>query len=305
MADNFSPRYQLRVKQRRRVVKFAEDYGFRAAARHFGLARRTVRTWCRRWKADGDEGLVPHYPARRQRRVSEGIVELARVARTEYRWGATRMRIWLERVHQIRVNAKTIQRVFCDLGLPVLTKTPKRRPKQLKLFEKQAPGDSVQVDVKVIQVKRERVFQYTALDDCTRLRVLRLYRRQNQYSSLHFFEEVRRVLPFTIKKLKCDNGSEFPIAFKLAVEAAGIKQRYIKPRRPQQNGKVERSHRIDGEEFWDHHDFETVAAAESALRPGSGITTKRFSMALHGRTPIEKLRALPDVNIPQTQLNVQ
>lgn len=307
MADNISPRYQLRVKQRRRVVEFAEDYGFRAAARHFGLARRTVRTWCRRWKADGDEGLVPRYPARRQGRVSEGIVELARVARTEYRWGATRTRIWLERVHQIRVNAKTIQRVFCDLGVPVLTKMPRRRPKQLKLFEKEAPGDSVQVDVKVVQVKRERVFQCTALDDCTRLRVLRLYRRQNQHSSLHFLEEVRRVWPFPIKKLQCDNGSEFPIAFKLAVEAAGIKHRYIKPRRPQQNGKVERSHRIDGEEFWSRHDFETVAAAESAL-PGweRQYNYERFSMALHGRTPIEKLRAvLPDVNIPQTQLNVQ
>jgi hypothetical protein len=44
MTDNISPRYPLRVKQRRRVVEFAEDYGFRAAARHFGLARRTVRT---------------------------------------------------------------------------------------------------------------------------------------------------------------------------------------------------------------------------------------------------------------------
>jgi transposase len=307
MTDNISQRYQLRVKQRRRVVEFAEDYGFRAAARHFGLARRTVRTWCRRWKADGDQGLVPRYPARRRRRVSEGIVELARVARTEYRWGATRTRIWLERVHQIRVNAKTIQRVFCDLGLPALTKTPKRKPKQLKLFEKEAPGDSVQVDVKVIQVKRERVFQYTALDDCTRLRVLRLYRRQNQHSSLHFLEEVRRALPFPIKKLQCDNGSEFPIAFKLAVEAAGIKHRYIKPRRPQQNGKVERSHRIDGEEFWDRHDFETVAAAELSLAGWERqYNHDRFSMALRGRTPIEKLRAvLPDVNIPQTQLNVQ
>ena len=106
MTDTISPRYQLHVKQRRRVVESAEDYGFRAAARHFGLARRTVRTWCRRWKADGDQGLVPRYPARRRRRVSEGIVELARVARTEYRWGATRTRIWLERVHRIRVNAR-------------------------------------------------------------------------------------------------------------------------------------------------------------------------------------------------------
>ena len=85
MTDSIPSRYQLRVKQRQRVVEFAEDHGYRAAARHFGLARRTVRTWCRRWATDRAQGLVPRYPARRRRRVSEGIVELAHVARTDYR----------------------------------------------------------------------------------------------------------------------------------------------------------------------------------------------------------------------------
>ena len=205
MAD-IPQRHQLRVKQRRRIVEYADDHGLRPASRHFGLARRTVRTWFRRWKAEGDVGLVPRYPAKRRRRVSDGIVELARVARFEYRWGASRTKMWLERVHRIRVNAKTIHRVFCDLGLPVLTKAPRRKPKQLLLFEKDAPGDSIQVDVKVVKVQREKVFQYTALDDCTRLRVLRLYPRQNQHSSLHFLGEIRRALPFPIKKLQCDNG---------------------------------------------------------------------------------------------------
>jgi transposase InsO family protein len=66
-------------------------------------------------------------------------------------------------------------------------------------------------------------------------------------------EELRRQMPFAIQKLQCDNGSEFPLAFTLAIEAAGIRHRYIKPRRPQQNGS--------------------------------------FSLALHGRTPVEKLEA--------------
>jgi transposase InsO family protein len=306
MAD-IPQRHQLRVKQRRRMVEYADDHGLRAASRHFGLARRTVRTWYRRWKTEGDVGLVPRYPAKRRRRVSDGIVELARGARLEYRWGASRTKIWLERVHQIRANAKTIQRVFCDLGMPVLTKAPRRKPKQLMLFEKDAPGDSIQVDVKVVKVQREKVFQYTALDDCTRLRVLRLYPRQNQHSSLHFLGEIRRALPFPIKKLQCDNGMEFPLAFKLAVEAAGIKHRYIKPRRPQQNGKVERSHRIDAEEFWSRYDFDTVASAEVSLAEWERrYNHERFSMALRGRTPMEKLcAALPSVvstnNYPNAQ----
>jgi transposase-like protein len=76
----------------------------------------------------------------------------------------------------------------------------------MMLFEKEEPGDSVQVDVKVVKLAREKVFQYTAIDDCTRYRVLRLYPRQNQYASLEFFDEVRRHLPFAVKKLQCDNG---------------------------------------------------------------------------------------------------
>jgi transposase InsO family protein len=176
--------------------------------------------------------------------------------------------------------------------MPVLTKTAKRQPKQMLLFEKDEPGDSVQVDVKVVKLQRERAFQYTAIDDCTRYRLLRLYPRQNQYTSLQFLDELRRELPFPIRKLQCDYGTEFPLAFKLAVEAAGIRHGYIKPRRSQQNGKVERSHRVDQEEFWIQHDFATREEADAPLADWARRNNhERFSMALQGRTPAEKLHA--------------
>ncbi len=284
--------YRLRVKQRMAIVAFAREYGIKPASRHFGFARRTVRTWLRRWKADGETGLVPKYPRQRKRRLPATTIDLIRVARTEHQWGAPRTRVWLECVHSLRVNARTIQRVFCDIGLPVLTKTPRRRPRQMKLFEKEQPGDSVQVDVKVVKLAKEKVFQYTALDDCTRMRVLRLYPRLNQHASLDFLRELTEAFPFTIRKIQCDNGSEFPLAFQLAVEAGGMRHRYIKPRRPQQNGKVERSHRIDSEEFWSRHAFTDRGDAEPKLRDWERrYNHERFSLALAGRTPAEKLAA--------------
>jgi transposase InsO family protein len=117
----------------------------------------------------------------------------------------------------------TIQRVFRDIGM--------------KLFEKAGPGESVQVDVKYVRIADRWAFQYTA--DCTRFRVLRLYRRLHHGSSLAFLTELQRALPFPIKRLQCDHGHEFSFAFVLGVEAAGIRHHYIRPRRPQQNGKVE------------------------------------------------------------------
>jgi transposase InsO family protein len=208
-------------------------------------------------------------------------------------YGAPRTQLWLRRVHEVRVAVGTIQRIFRDIGLARLRRTPKRVPRQMKLFEKAEPGESVQVDVKFVKIAGHWAFQYTALDDCTRFRVLRLYRRLHQSSSLAFLGELCRAFPFRIRKLQCDNGHEFPFAFALAVEALGIRHRYIKPRRPQQNGKVERSHRIDHEEFWSRQRFDDFAAATVGLRAWeSRYNHERFSLALQGRTPAEKLASL-------------
>ena len=70
---------------------------------------------------------------------------------------------------------------------------------RLKLFEKERPGDSVQVDAKVVKRGGAKWFQYTAIDDCTRLRVLRLYRRLNHRSSLAFLRELLDAFPFQVR----------------------------------------------------------------------------------------------------------
>jgi transposase InsO family protein len=238
-------------------------------------------------------GLVPQYPARRRRRIGDDVVALITQARLEHKFGASRTRIWLERVHHVRVATETIQRVFRDIGVPHLMKTRRRRPKQLKLFEKERPGDSVQVDVKVVARGRSKWFQYTAIDDCTRVRVLRLYRRQNHRSSLAFLRELTAALPFQIRKIQVDNGTEFPLLFALTCQDLGVRVRYIRPRRPEQNGKVERSHRIDEEEFWGRYAGQDFDAATDALAAWEyRYNHERFSMALQGRTPMEKLAAI-------------
>jgi len=240
-------------------------------------------------------------PERRPLRVPEDVLRLLEHARRELGYGAPRTRIWLRRVHKRSLPAATIQKAFVRLGLPRLPSKRRRavRPRQLRLFEKPHPGDSVQIDVKVAKVHGHQVYQYTAIDDCTRFRVLRLYPQQNQRSTLAFFSEIRQALPFPIRRLQCDNGTEFPLAFALTVQEAGIKLRYIKPRRPDQNGKVERCHRIDGEEFWTRQTFDSFDQAARALCDWERVYNfERFSMALHGETPAEKLqRLLPAVQV--------
>ena len=202
-------------------------------------------------------------------------IELIRRARQEFGYGAARTRLWLQRVHGIRLAMGTIQRVFRDMGLPRLRRTRKREPRQMRLFEKAEPGESIQVDVKYVQIAGRWAFQYTALDDCTRFRILRLYRRLHHRSSLAFLAELRRAFPFPIQRLQCDHGQQFSFAFVLGVEAAGIRHRYIRPRRPQQNGKVERSHRIDQEEFWGRQCFRRLGDRAFASGPSGASEEER------------------------------
>jgi len=89
------------------------------------------------------------------------------------------------------------------------------------------------------------------------------------------------------------------------VQAAGIRHRYITPRRPEQNGKVERSHRIDDEEFWQRESLACFDDATVALDAWERrYNYERFSMALRGHTPAEilasKLRAQANTQLVST-----
>jgi len=120
-------------------------------------------------------------------------------------------------------------------------------------YEKPLPGHRVQIDVKFIaplQGTRRKHYQFTAIDDCTRIRVLRIYHRLNQSSAIRFLDYVLEKLPFKVEVIQTDHGAEFGSQFHYHVLDRGIGHVYIKPATPRLNGKVERSHRIDQEEFY-------------------------------------------------------
>ena len=150
-----------------------------------------------------------------------------------------------------------------------------RRDKRYQRYEKQLPGNRVQIDVKFIepiaagkptqpqpagplpltgklpkQRRRATYYQFTAIDDCTRLRVLRAYPRCDQKTAIQFLDYVLQRLPFKVEVIQTDNGAEFQSSFHWHVLDKGIAHTYIKPATPRLNGKVERSHRIDAEEFY-------------------------------------------------------
>ena len=93
----------------------------------------------------------------------------------------------------------------------------RRHVDRWKRYEKPLPGHRVQMDVKFIAPlqgsRRKKHYQLTAIDDCTRIRVLRIYDRLNQQSAIRFLDYVLEKLPFNVEVIQTDHGAEFGFQF--------------------------------------------------------------------------------------------
>ncbi|MEJ8639767.1 integrase core domain-containing protein [Streptomyces sp. MS2.AVA.5] len=133
------------------------------------------------------------------------------------------------------------------------------------------------------------------MDDCTRLRVLRAYPRNDQKTAVQFIDHVLAKLPFAVEQIQTDNGQEFGSAFHWHLLDKAIGHVRIKPRTPRLNGKVERSHRIDSEEFYrllEGQVIDDVNLFNTKLQEWEEdyYNYDRPHGALTGQTPYERLR---------------
>jgi len=73
-------------------------------------------------------------------------------------------------------------------------------------------------------------------------------------------------MPFPIKGIQVDGGSEFKADFELACKDKGWRLYVLPPRSPKLNGGVERGNRTHREEFYDVYDLDwTVAGVRPEL----------------------------------------
>jgi transposase InsO family protein len=251
-----------RANRRLSVLRHAEEVSGNVAAtcRYYGISRNVFYRWKRRHEDEGIEGLKDrssaplHCPTVTQPEVVEKIIHL----RQHYHFGPMKIAMYLKRYHDVEISASGVWRILKRLNMNRLPASQryKRHTGRWKRYEKQRPGHHVQIDVKFIEPiitgsgRRKRYYQYTAIDDCTRLRVLRAYPRSDQKTAIQFLDYVLSRLPFQVEKIQTDNGAEFQSSFHWHVLDQGIGHIYIRPATPRLNGKVERSHRIDAEEFY-------------------------------------------------------
>lgn len=186
---------------------------------------------------------------------------------------------------------------------------PKYIPKPYEQMK--YPGQRVQIDVKFVpqvcivgQSEPTQWFQYTFLDEYSRFRYIEAFQEHNTYSSTLFLKHVVKKFPYAIECVQTDNGSEFtnrllprgsdkPTLFELELNRMCIRHKLIRPYTPRHNGKVERSHRKDNEEFYASHRFYSFDDFKAQLAVRERVYNHFPIRPLNWLSPLQVLSSFP------------
>jgi transposase len=183
------------AKRRLAILRHAEEITGNVAltCRYYGISRQCFYKWRQRYDQHGLDGLRDRSrgprvcPNQTRTEVVGKIIYL----RQTYHFGPARIAMYLKRYHDIQISHSGVWRVLKRLDLNRLPASQryKRHDRRWKRYEKPLPGHRVQIDVKFLAPlagSRRKHYQFTAIDDCTRLRVLRIYPQLNQKTAIQF-----------------------------------------------------------------------------------------------------------------------
>ena len=252
------------------VVKYSLKYGVTKAAIKFAMHRKTIYRW--REKYDGTAQSLKNKSRRPHRHPKQHTEEEIRMIKN-YKYknketGIVVLWLKLRRAGYTR-SITSLYRVMQRIGIYQKTPSKKKEYEPKPYEEMKYPGERVQIDVKYVPAKsltkevkekEGRYYQYTAIDEYTRQRVLWASKEQSTYASTEFLKIIKKKFKYKIECIQRDNGTEFTnrlttyrdkkTLFEKVLEEAGIRHKLIKPKTPRHNGKVERSHRKDQERFY-------------------------------------------------------
>jgi len=212
------------AKRRLAILRHAEEItgNVSLTCRYYGISRQVFYKWRRRYDEHGLDGLRDrsHRPQVSPNATRTEVVGKIIYLRQHYHFGPAKIAMYLKRYHDIAISPSGVWRILKRLGLNRLPASQryKRHDRRWKRYEKPLPGHRVQLDVKFIQPlpstpKPRKYYQFTAIDDCTRLRVLRIYPKLNQQTAIQFLDYVLSRLPFRVEVIQTDNGVEFGASF--------------------------------------------------------------------------------------------
>jgi putative transposase len=237
--------------------------------RHFGISRQIFYRWQKRYDSRQLTTLESrsHRPHRRRQAtwppaLAERVLDLRRQFP---RWGKDKLAVLLGR-EQHPVSVSMVGRILTQLkqqgrlieavrsGVSGSRRALRSRPyaiRKPKQYAVSRPGDLVQVDTLDVRPLPGVVFkQFTARDVISRWDVIQAHTRATAQTAAQVLDTLQHRMPFPIRALQVDGGSEFAAQFEQACQQRGLHLFVLPPRSPKLNGAVERAHRTHTEEFY-------------------------------------------------------
>jgi transposase len=249
-----TPKQRLRLA--RRVVE--EDWSLAEAAEAAEVSERTASKWVRRFRAEGEPGLVdrPSAPRTRPYATAEDRVEAIAALR--------RVRMTGQEIAEcLGMALSTVQGILTRIGLGKLSRLEPLEPPNR--YERRRPGELIHIDVKklgrilrpghrVTGNRRDRFtdargygvagweFVHICIDDATRLAYVEVLADERATTCIGFLKRALRFYAahgVEVERLMTDNGSAYRSTMHaIACRALGIKHIRTKPYRPRTNGKA-------------------------------------------------------------------
>jgi transposase InsO family protein len=286
-----------------------------------GVSRKCVKTWIDRYAAEGQAGLSTRSsrPRTMPTRTSDEVEQKVLAARAEHREGPDVLG------PKVGVPPRTVSRILRRHGVAYLRECDPitgeviRSSKQTAVrYERDRPGELVHMDVKKLgripdgggwralgrasgSIQRDRNtkvgfdYVHSLIDDHSRLAYSEILADEKGPTRAAFLE--RAIDYFAargitrIERLMTDNAWAYRWSLREVCLAHGIRQKFIKPHCPWQNGKVERLNRTLAIEWAYRQTFATNDERAAALAPWlKHYNTDRRHSALGGRPPISRLQ---------------
>ena len=261
------------MRYRQSLLLYAQKYGVTKAAIRYRTNRQYIYRWRKRYDGTlqslADRSHRPHSHPNQHRADEIRLIDNMRRRNPN-----TGLVVFWVKLRQ-RGYTRSISGLYRFLRkrgqMAVKLPNPKYSPKPYE--QMQYPGQRGQVDVKFVPASclvgdaaGQKFYQYTFIDEYSRFRYLEAFQEHSTYSSAVFIRHVVERFPYAIECIQTDNGTEFTnrltsnatkrlTLFEKTLAELGIRHKLIRPFTPRHNGKVERSHRKDNEEFYASHKF--------------------------------------------------
>ena len=299
------------ARKRQAVVKLARRKGQSHAARIYGVSLSSVKRWDARydgksWRSLLERSHRPHSHPKHHTESEEMLISKAFWTQFErYGWDGV-----YEEAKAKGYTRSLSGMIHAAKRLELVEKSKKKSGKRSskRYPEVLIPGEKVQVDVKEVPFSclrgalvrnNKHLYQWTAIDECTRLRFVYGFEEHTPENSVKFLRMLVKAFPFQIQTIQTDNGTEFTYKyiseegecpFDTALREIGIAHKLIPPRTPWHNGKVERSHRNDQRYFYDWETFHSVEELNRKLEEHLKWSNNKPMRTLKDKSPMMLLK---------------